>query len=140
MPPDDVHIMMFYGRPMKVSLTHFIKFITITFLKYSFSVPPGNKTTEFIQSLINLGETFQGRPNCMTPAWWRPWDVLRTSILDKIQSTLLLYCFRSYSPNVLCEILKSRSLLILKVLEKRPSDILKTSWKDIRRMMSLGRP
>ena len=39
----DVHIMMFYGRPKKVSLTHSNKFITIAFLKYSFSVPPANK-------------------------------------------------------------------------------------------------
>ena len=50
----DAHIMMSYGRPEKVSLTknireqhlgltHSIKFITIIFLKYSFSLPPGNK-------------------------------------------------------------------------------------------------
>ena len=38
----DVYIMMFYGRPKKVSLTHSIEFITITFLKYNFSVPPEN--------------------------------------------------------------------------------------------------
>ena len=38
-----VHIMMFYGHPGNVNLTHSIKFITITFLKYSFSVPPGRK-------------------------------------------------------------------------------------------------
>ena len=39
----DAHIMMFYGRPDNVSLTNSIKFITITFLKYSFSVLPGSK-------------------------------------------------------------------------------------------------
>ena len=39
----DVHVMIFYGGSDKVSLTHSNKFITITFLKYSFSVPPGNK-------------------------------------------------------------------------------------------------
>ena len=38
----DVHIMMFYGCPENVNLTHSTKFITITLLKYSFSVPPGN--------------------------------------------------------------------------------------------------
>ena len=35
----DVHIMMFYGCPENVNLTHSTKFITITLLKYSFSVP-----------------------------------------------------------------------------------------------------
>ena len=54
MPLGDVHIMMFYGRPEKVSLTKkireqilglkpSIKCITITFLKYSFSVLLENK-------------------------------------------------------------------------------------------------
>ena len=41
----DVHIMMFYARPKNVNLTHSIKFITIIFLKYSFSVPTGNKNS-----------------------------------------------------------------------------------------------
>ena len=39
----NVYIMMFYGHSKNVDLTHSIKFITITFLKYSFSVPPGSK-------------------------------------------------------------------------------------------------
>ena len=39
----EVHIMMFYGCPENVNLTHSTKFITITLLRYSFSVPPGNK-------------------------------------------------------------------------------------------------
>ena len=39
----DTHIMMFYEPPENVNLMHSIKFITITFLKYSFSVPPGSK-------------------------------------------------------------------------------------------------
>ena len=39
----DVHIMMFYGRLENVNLTQSTKFITITFLKYGFSVPPGSK-------------------------------------------------------------------------------------------------
>ena len=56
-----------------------------------------------------------------------------------IQSTLLLYYFRSYSPNVLREILKSLLLFILTVLGKRPADALKTSRKDVRRVTSLGR-
>ena len=43
----DVHIMMFYRRLEKVSLTHSIKFVTITFLKYSFSLQP----IEFVQCL-----------------------------------------------------------------------------------------
>ena len=58
--------MMFYGRPKNVNLTHSVKGITITFLKYSFIVPPEKKkTVEFIQCLTNLGATCQGRPNCV---------------------------------------------------------------------------
>ena len=38
---DDAHILMFYGRPENVNLTHSVKFNTITFLNDSFSVPPG---------------------------------------------------------------------------------------------------
>ena len=57
-----------------------------------------------------------------------------------IQSTLLLYYFRSYSPNVLREILKSLLFFILTVLGKRPADVLKTSRKDVRRVTSLRRP
>ena len=43
MSQGDVCIMMFYGCPENVNLTHSTKFITITLLKYSSSVPPGNK-------------------------------------------------------------------------------------------------
>ena len=39
----DTHIMMFYEPPENVNLMYSIKFITIIFLKYSFSVPPGSK-------------------------------------------------------------------------------------------------
>ena len=39
----DVHILMSYRRPENVNLTHSVKFITLTFLKYSFIIPPGNK-------------------------------------------------------------------------------------------------
>ena len=35
----DAHIIMFYRRPENVNLTHSLKCITITFLKYRFSVP-----------------------------------------------------------------------------------------------------
>ena len=39
----DVHIMMFCGHFENVNLMHSVKFIAIiTFLKYSFRVPPGN--------------------------------------------------------------------------------------------------
>ena len=70
----DVHIMMFYRRLEKVSLTHSIKFVTITFLKYSFSVPP----IEFVQCLKNLRETSQGRPNCVLKSRLHS-DILGTS-------------------------------------------------------------
>ena len=76
---DDTHIMMFCGCLKMINLMHSIKFVTITFLKYSFSVPPGSKNN---------------------------WNFPRTSILNIIHSALLLHYFQSYSPNVLCEILK----------------------------------
>ena len=40
----DVRIMTISGRPENVSVTHSIIFITITFLKYSFIVPPESKS------------------------------------------------------------------------------------------------
>ena len=36
-------LIMFYALPENVILTHSIKFMTITFLKYRFSVPLGKK-------------------------------------------------------------------------------------------------
>ena len=45
MSPGDVLIVMFYGRPKNVNLTHSITNLPITFLKYSFSVPPGSKNS-----------------------------------------------------------------------------------------------
>ena len=57
MPLGDVHIMMFYGHLVEVSLTHSIKFITITFLKHSSAKHHETKTIEVIQYLINFEET-----------------------------------------------------------------------------------
>ena len=42
----DAGIMMFYGCPENVNLTYSTKFITVTLLKYSFSIPPKNKNIE----------------------------------------------------------------------------------------------
>ena len=53
----NVHIVMFHRRPENLSLTHSIKFITITFLKYSFSVPPETKQL----SLFNVSMKSMGR-------------------------------------------------------------------------------
>ena len=39
----DVRIMMFYGCPENVNLSHFAKFFTRILLKYSFSIPPENE-------------------------------------------------------------------------------------------------
>ena len=50
----DVHIMMFYGRPENVNLVHSPKFITITFLKYSFSVPPRGKNNRIYPMSHNI--------------------------------------------------------------------------------------
>ena len=47
----DVHIMMFYGHPENVNLT---KFITITILKYSFSVPTGSKNNSVYPMSRNI--------------------------------------------------------------------------------------
>ena len=43
----DVHIMMFYGYPENVILTHSAKFITITLLKCSLAYHQEIKTIEF---------------------------------------------------------------------------------------------
>ena len=56
MSPGDVHIMMFYECSENVNLMHSTKFITIKLLKYSFRVPPGIITIEFIQCLTIFGE------------------------------------------------------------------------------------
>ena len=53
----DIHIMMFYGRPENINLTHSIKFITITLLKYSFSEPTGKKQLR----LLNVSEISERR-------------------------------------------------------------------------------
>ena len=53
----DVHIVMFYGRPENVNLIHSIKFITITFLEYSFKRTTRKKAIVFIQCVINFEET-----------------------------------------------------------------------------------
>ena len=45
----DVRIMLFYGCPEKVNLTHSSKFITVTLLNHSSSVPPGNKNNGVYQ-------------------------------------------------------------------------------------------
>ena len=42
----DIRIKMFYGCPENVNIAHSTQFITITLLKYSFSVPPGNKKNQ----------------------------------------------------------------------------------------------
>ena len=63
----DAHILMFYGRPENVNLTHSVKFYTITFLKDSFGVPPRRVYSELshtsLTCLITFEETSQGRPN-----------------------------------------------------------------------------
>ena len=110
----DVRMMMCYGRPEKVNLTYSIKFITITFLKYHFSVSPESKNN-WVYPMSpkfrrDLPTTSRLCPKVMS-AYWRPLDVLRTSILNIIQNTLLFYYFRSYSPKL---------LLISKTSEKRP--------------------
>ena len=51
----------------------------------------------------------------------------------------MLYYVQSYSPNVLREMLKG-SHFILKVLEKRPANVTKTSRKNVPRVISMGHP
>ena len=55
MSSGDVYIVMYYGRPENVNFTDSIKFITITYLKYSFSVPPGTKNN----SVYPMSHKFQ---------------------------------------------------------------------------------
>ena len=61
-----VRIMKFYGRPEKDILTHSIKFVTTTFLKYSFSVPSGSKNNWIDPiSQKKFRQTSQWCPNCV---------------------------------------------------------------------------
>ena len=136
----DVRVMVFYGRPEIVNLRYSVRFITITFLKYSFTAAPGSKTIAFIQCFINFGQTSRGRLNMrrkVMSAQRLPWDVPRTSSLKVIQKALLFYYFRLYSPNLLREIRKSQLLHVLTFLEKPSADVLKTSRKAVRRMTSI---
>ena len=41
--PGSVYVMTFFRRPDNFNLTYSINFIIATFLKYSFSIPPGGK-------------------------------------------------------------------------------------------------
>ena len=65
------------------------------------------KTIGFIEFLINFGDTSQGRPHCVLN-WRLHSDVFGASPRRQFKhnsNSLLLYYFRSYSPNGLCEIL-----------------------------------
>ena len=136
----DVCIMEFYRRFENVILTHFITFITTIFLKYSSRLPLGSKNNWVCQiSQKNL----ERRPKDVLAASQSNVCIMispRTSVLNIIQSTLLLYNFQFYSSNVLRKILKSYMLHILTGFEKRSSDALKTNQKDVRRVMYLRRP
>ena len=57
--------MRLHERPENVNLTYSTKFITKTFLKYSFSVPTETKTIAFIQFFVHFEETPQIRRNCI---------------------------------------------------------------------------
>ena len=128
----DVYIMMFYRRPENVNLAHSIEFITTTSFKYSFRVPSRSKKNwvhpmshKFCRAIPRMSWL----RTKVIPASWSPWDVFRTSILNIIQNTLLLYYFQSYSPKVLLQILKKRLLFLLKVLEKR-SEKTTLGWRS----------
>ena len=106
----DAHIMMFYGRAESVNLTHNTKFITITFTTTFITITSiisvyyqEAKTIDFNQCLIILGETSQGQPNCVLMSLGRPQDV---SFKHNTKHITVVF-FRSYSLNVLREILKS---------------------------------
>ena len=88
--------------------------MSVTLLKYSYSVSPGYKKTEFIQCLKNFWETSQGHPNRVLK--WRLRRRPQDLNFQHIQGTLSLYYFPSYSPNVFCSLL---------LLEKHPVNIVK---------------
>ena len=133
---------MFYGCPENVNLTHSTKFSYIALLKYSFSVPPGNKNNRVYQMSYKFWRDVPRTFNCVLKRclYASPQNVPSTSILNIIQNTLLLYYFRSYSPNSLHKILKSQMLFVLTIQEKRPANVLKASRKGLLRLTSLRRP
>ena len=93
-------------------------------------------------SLSNFSKNLEIRPKDVLAASQSNVCIMispRTSVLNVIQSTLLLYNFQFYSLNVLRKILKSYMLHILTGFEKRSSDVLKTNQKDVRRVMYLRR-
>ena len=107
----DVHIMMFYGCPENIILTHSTKFITITLLKCSLAYHQEIKTIEFIQYLIEFIQYHIPRVSLHIDDIWIVTTSLerpRTLVLNIMQNTLLLYYFRSYSPNLLREILRKK--------------------------------
>ena len=63
---DDFHVMMLYGRTKNVNLTRSVVSITITFLKYSLSVPPGSKNN-WVYTIFR--KKSQERLNCVLK--WR---------------------------------------------------------------------
>ena len=73
-----VRIAVIYGRPNNVNLTHSIKFITRTFLKYSFIVPSESKNSWVYPISSNFEEKFYGHPKCVLK-WRFHIDILGTS-------------------------------------------------------------
>ena len=60
----DIRI-MFYGCPENVNLTHSTKFSYITLLKYTFSVPPGNKNNRVYQMSYKFWRDVPRTFNCV---------------------------------------------------------------------------
>ena len=75
---DDVGIMMFCGCPENVNLTHSTKFITITLLKHSSSVPPGNKNSRVYLMSHKFRRDVPGTSEsdvCIVTSLERPQDI-----------------------------------------------------------------
>lgn len=122
-------------------LTSSMKFITKTFLKYSFSIRTGRKKIEFLHFLINVREIYQGRPNNILK-WPLHGDVLGTTQFRNCIIKHILFCFFfSIILYKMCYIKYWKVICcIFWQLWRNVLRTLNTSWSDVHRFMFLGSP
>ena len=118
----------FKDVPRTSILTQSRWFITTTFLKYCFSVPPGSKKHEFLHFPKNVADTPQGCPNNV-PKWRLFEKKITKHITVVIFFTILFHqmcCMKYWKVNF--------------AYSKCHTDELKTSPKDVRKLTSFKSP
>ena len=118
----------FKDAPRTSILTQSRWFITTSFLKYCFSVPPGSKKHEFLHFPKNVADTPQGCPNNV-PKWRLFEKEITKHITVVIFFTILFHqmcCMKYWKVNF--------------AYSKCHTDELKTSPKDVRKLTSFNVP